>query len=50
MRRPGTVALLGALAVLGLASLAFAVDTTEMPTPELQERYSALTAAAWIFV
>ena len=35
--------LLGALAALGLARLALAVDTTQMPTPELQARYSTLT-------
>jgi cytochrome c-type biogenesis protein CcmH len=43
MSRCGTVTLLAALAVLGLARAAFAVDTTQMPTPELQARYSALT-------
>jgi cytochrome c-type biogenesis protein CcmH len=43
MRRSATVTLLGALAALSLARLACAVDTTQMPTPELQARYSALT-------
>ena len=40
MRRLALVSLLGAL---GLARLALAVDTTQMPTPELQARYSQLT-------
>jgi len=43
MRRLAFLMLLGALAALGLAGLAVAVDTTQMPTPELQARYSALT-------
>jgi cytochrome c-type biogenesis protein CcmH len=43
MRRFGTLPLVAALAALGLARLACAVDTTQMPTPELQARYSALT-------
>ena len=43
MRRFAFLMLLGALAALGLARLALAVDTTQMPTPELQARYSALT-------
>jgi cytochrome c-type biogenesis protein CcmH len=43
MRRSGAVTLLGALAALSLARLASAVDTTQMPTPELQARYSTLT-------
>jgi cytochrome c-type biogenesis protein CcmH len=43
MRRFAPVMLLAALAALGLARLAFAVDTTQMPTPELQARYSELT-------
>jgi cytochrome c-type biogenesis protein CcmH len=43
MRRCATLVLSGALAALALARLAFAVDTTQMPTPELQARYSALT-------
>jgi cytochrome c-type biogenesis protein CcmH len=40
--RAATLPLL-ALAMLLLAQAAFAVDTTQMPTPELQARYSALT-------
>jgi cytochrome c-type biogenesis protein CcmH len=43
MRRFMAALLLGALAALGLARLALAVDTTQMPTPELQARYSTLT-------
>ena len=43
MRRFAFLMLLGALAALGLARLTLAVDTTQMPTPELQARYSALT-------
>jgi len=34
---------LAALAALGLAVTALAVDPTEMPTPELEQRYLALT-------
>jgi cytochrome c-type biogenesis protein CcmH len=37
---PGTLAV---LAILALAQAAFAVDPTEMPTPQLQQRYLALT-------
>ncbi|HLY53068.1 MAG TPA: cytochrome c-type biogenesis protein [Steroidobacteraceae bacterium] len=40
--RAATLALL-ALAALVLGNTAQAVDTTEMPTPQLQARYSALT-------
>jgi len=40
--RAATLPLL-ALAMLVLAQAAVAVDTTQMPTPELQARYSALT-------
>jgi cytochrome c-type biogenesis protein CcmH len=43
MKRLRTVRLLGVLAALGFARLGFAVDTTQMPTPELQARYTALT-------
>lgn len=43
MKRSRTLPLLGALAALALAWPVLAVDTTQMPTPELQARYSALT-------
>jgi cytochrome c-type biogenesis protein CcmH len=38
-----SVAALAALGALALAPAAFAVDPTEMPTPELEQRYLALT-------
>ncbi|HEV2286436.1 MAG TPA: cytochrome c-type biogenesis protein, partial [Steroidobacteraceae bacterium] len=40
LRLPGVLAVLAALA---LARGALAVDPTEMPTPELEQRYLALT-------
>jgi cytochrome c-type biogenesis protein CcmH len=40
MRRARLISVLGALAV---AQAALAVDPTEMPTPELEQRYLALT-------
>lgn len=41
--RLAAVAVLGALAALAPAPPALAVDPTEMPTPELEARYLALT-------
>jgi cytochrome c-type biogenesis protein CcmH len=35
--------MLGALGALAVAQAGFAVDPTEMPTPELEQRYLALT-------
>lgn len=43
MRRHAATLALVALAALVLGEPAHAVDTTQMPTPELQARYSALT-------
>ena len=43
MTRLRAVAVLGALAALAGARTALAVDPTQMPTPELQARYLALT-------
>jgi cytochrome c-type biogenesis protein CcmH len=43
MRRGAAALWLSALAAAALAPAARAVDTTQMPTPELQARYSALT-------
>jgi cytochrome c-type biogenesis protein CcmH len=43
MRRIATLTLLAVLATLAAARVALAVDPTQMPTPELQARYLALT-------
>ncbi len=43
MRRARLVSVLGALGALAVAQAACAVDPTEMPTPELEQRYLALT-------
>jgi len=43
MKHPAAVAILGVLAALAPALPALAVDPTQMPTPELQARYLALT-------
>jgi cytochrome c-type biogenesis protein CcmH len=43
MKRPAGVAILGVLAALASALPALAVDPTQMPTPELETRYLALT-------
>jgi cytochrome c-type biogenesis protein CcmH len=43
MRRRAATLLLSALAAVALEQTAQAVDTTQLPTPELQARYSALT-------
>jgi len=43
MRRTRLVSVWGALGALAVAQAALAVDPTEMPTPELEQRYLALT-------
>jgi len=43
MRRARLISVLGALATLAVARAGLAVDPTEMPTPELEQRYLALT-------
>jgi cytochrome c-type biogenesis protein CcmH len=43
MKRLATAAVLAMLAALVAARVALAVDPTQMPTPELQARYLALT-------
>jgi cytochrome c-type biogenesis protein CcmH len=43
MRRARRVSLWAALGALAVAQAALAVDPTEMPTPELEQRYLALT-------
>lgn len=43
MRQARLVSVLGALGALAAAQAALAVDPTEMPTPELEQRYLALT-------
>jgi cytochrome c-type biogenesis protein CcmH len=43
MKHPAAVAILGVLAALAPALPALAVDPTQMPTPELQAHYLALT-------
>jgi cytochrome c-type biogenesis protein CcmH len=43
MKRFTTAAILVVLAALAAAPVALAVDPTQMPTPELQARYLALT-------
>jgi cytochrome c-type biogenesis protein CcmH len=43
MRRARLVSVLGMVATLAVAQAALAVDPTEMPTPELEQRYLALT-------
>ena len=43
MRRARLVSVLGALGALAVFAAALAVDPTQMPTPELEQRYLALT-------
>jgi cytochrome c-type biogenesis protein CcmH len=43
MRRARLISVLGMVATLALAQAGLAVDPTEMPTPELEQRYLALT-------
>jgi cytochrome c-type biogenesis protein CcmH len=43
MRQARLISVLGMLATLALAQAGLAVDPTEMPTPELEQRYLALT-------
>ena len=43
MRRAAAICLASVCLALGCASAAWALDPTEMPTPELQARYEGLT-------
>jgi cytochrome c-type biogenesis protein CcmH len=43
MRRARLISVLGMVATLAVVQAGLAVDPTEMPTPELEQRYLALT-------